>query len=61
MKRTATLIKQAEDGRQWVPVKQITCEVAGEMSDGSKVWSDVDTGEQYFLTRFLGKYMFFHI
>lgn len=46
---------------QWIPTEKITCEVTGEMSNGAKVWTDVETGEQYFLTRMLGEYMFYHI
>ena len=58
-KRTAYLNVRHEDGRQWIPSKKITCECTGEMSTGEKVWTDVETGEQYFLLRMLGKYMFF--
>lgn len=64
MKKTAILIvkdKKDEYGQQWIPTRKITCEVTGEMSDGAKVWTDIESGEQYFLTRMLGKYMFFHI
>ena len=64
MKRTAMLIvkgKLGEHGQEWIPTRKITCEVTGEMNDGAKVWTDVETGEQYFLARLLGKYMFYHI
>ena len=50
-----------DEHNQWTPTEKITCEVTGEMSNGAKVWTDVETGEQYFLTRMLGKYMFYHI
>ncbi len=62
MKRTAMKIIPLKDKYgQWIPTEKITCEVTGEMSDGVKVWTDVETGEQYYLTRMLGKYMFIHI
>ena len=63
MKRTATLIVKKEGSKygEWIPVRKITCEVTGEMNDGAKVWTDIETGEQYFLTRMLGHYMFYHI
>ena len=50
-----------DEHNQWTPTEKITCEVTGEMSNGAKVWTDVETGEQYFLTRMLGEYMFYHI
>lgn len=62
MKRTAIKIVPMHDKHnQWIPAEKITCELTGEMADGSKVWTEVETGEQYFLTRMLGKYMFYHI
>ena len=61
-KRTAMKIVPLHDEQnQWTPTEKITCEVTGEMSNGAKVWTDVETGEQYFLTRMLGEYMFYHI
>ena len=61
-KRTAMKIVPLHDEHnQWTPTEKITCEVTGEMSNGAKVWTDVETGEQYFLTRMLGEYMFYHI
>lgn len=66
MKRTAEVIVEKEDnnkyGKQWTGAGyKITCECVGEMENGAKVWEDVETGEQYFLTRMLGVYMFYHI
>lgn len=58
MRRTAVLIIRQDDG-QWIPDRKITCEVTGEMVDGTKIWTDIESGEQYWLTRMLGKYMFF--
>ena len=29
------------------------------MDTGTKVWTDIETGEQYFLLRMQGKYMFY--
>ena len=61
-KRTAMKIVPLHDEHnQWIPTEKITCEVTGEMSNGAKVWIDIETGEQYFLTRMLGEYMFYHI
>lgn len=42
-----------------IPHEKITCEVSGEMASGEKVWTDVATGEDYFLTRMCGKYAFY--
>lgn len=42
-------------------VRKITCEVTGEMAQGPKVWTDVETGKQYFCSRMLGHYYFYHI
>jgi hypothetical protein len=58
VKRTATLIEQQADG-QWLPKGKITCKVIGEMEHGEKVWEDIETGEQYWLARLNGQYMFF--
>jgi len=63
MKKTATLIKQGRDigngNHEWLPVRKITCEVTGEMDTGEKVWTDLETGEQYFCCRMLGHWMFY--
>ena len=62
MKRTAMkIVKQelTEYGWTWKEEKPITCECTGEMDTGTKVWTDIETGEQYFLTRINGKYSFF--
>lgn len=40
---------------------RITCECTGEMEDGTKVWTDVETAEQYFLVRVAGKFYFYHV
>lgn len=65
VRRTArVLVKKGEPteyGQQWTPGKTITCEVTGEMDDHSKVWTDIEDGEQYCLMRMLGKYNFVHI
>ena len=56
--------KHNENGAQtgeWVATEMITCEVTGEMDTGEKVWTDIETGEQYFLTRMCRHNMFFHI
>lgn len=37
---------------------RITCELIGEMSDGTKVWED-NNGKQYTKNLFYGKYYFF--
>ena len=64
MKRTAILIelvpsKKYPDKFEAIPHEKITCEVIGEMNTGTKVWSDVITGEQYFLIRMNGIYAFY--
>lgn len=63
MKRTAMKIVKDELMNNgywtWKEDKKITCECTGEMDTGTKVWTDIETGEQYFLTRMNGKYMFF--
>lgn len=38
---------------------KITCEVTGEMVDGTKVWTDPTTGEQYWCARLSGVYYFY--
>ena len=43
----------------WIVYDKITCEVSGEMDTGEKVWTELETGEQYFCTRMLGTYYFF--
>lgn len=63
-KMTATMVRLVPSktylGRyDAIPERKITCEVRGEMATGEKVWVDVETGEQYFLTRMLGNYMFY--
>lgn len=64
MKRTYVEIERQVDG-QSLPIAKITCEVTGEMQDGTKVWTKVDSNnnlflnEQYFCGRMLGKYFFF--
>lgn len=59
MKRTAMRIVKVENTDEWKEDKKITCECTGEMDTGAKVWTDIESGEQYFLTRLNGKYMFF--
>ena len=61
MKRTLQLIKPLDEARRrnWRTVKWITCEVTGEMATGEKVWTDTQTGEQYFCMRVLNKYYFY--
>ena len=60
MKRTAPRLQKLE-GEQWTAGEPITCEVTGEMDTGTKVWTDIETKEQFFLFRLLGKYYFCHI
>ncbi len=61
MRRTAPLITVNNDEyNTWTMHEPITCEVTGEMDTGTKVWTDVKTGEQYFLFRLCGKYYFCH-
>ena len=61
-KRTYWLIKINDDAfHSWTLVQKITCEVSGQMEDGSLVWTDIETGEQYFCSRLLGHYYFYHI
>ena len=43
----------------WKADKKITCECTGEMDTGAKVWTDTESGEQYFLTRLNGRYSFY--
>ncbi len=60
MKRTAFLIEEAKHGESWkLSENKITCEVAGEMNDGVKIWRDIESGNQYGLLRMLGKYYFY--
>ena len=58
MNRTAIAIEQTSSGKV-IPVDKITCELVGEMSDGKKVWQDIETGEQYMLLRAQGSYFFY--
>lgn len=64
-KRTAKILvrgQMTEYGQEWYEIeKTATCEVTGEMSTGTKVWTEVETGEQYFLTRLDGHYNFFQV
>ena len=60
MKRTAPRLQKLE-GEQWTAGELITCEVTGEMDTGTKVWTELKTGEQFFLFRLLGKYYFCHM
>ena len=57
MKRTLSAIVACGNGYCEV-IGYITCEVIGEMSDGRKVWRDIETGEQYFMYREVGKCFF---
>lgn len=57
VKKTLWLVERQIDG-QYKPIRKITCEVTGEMSDKSKVWTDVETDKQYFCCRICGHYMF---
>jgi hypothetical protein len=58
MKRTCWLAEKQKDG-QFYPTRKITCEVTGEMDTGTKVWTEISTGEQYFCFRLLGIYYFY--
>lgn len=61
MKRTAFLLKKEDNGKYNID-RAITCEVIGEMIDGSKVWEEVcrdeDDDRQYALLRSRGTYYF---
>lgn len=46
---------------EWTATRKITCEVTGQMSDGTLVWTEVETGEQYFCFRMLGTYYFYQV
>jgi hypothetical protein len=64
MKKTAIRIelvpsKKYLDRLETIPREKITCEVIGEMNTGTKIWADIATGEQYFLTRMCGVYAFY--
>lgn len=60
MKRTAYLIEDAHHESGWLlSENKITCELVGEMDEGTKVWQDVVTGKQYGLLRMIGKYYFY--
>lgn len=60
MKRTAPYVTINNDTHNtWNVHDKITCELTGEMDTGAKVWTDISTGKQYFLTRMLRKYYFF--
>ena len=64
MKRTGMRIVKGSIGlygQEWLAGCLITCELTGEMDNGAKVWTDIEDGEQYFLTRIKGRYMFYHI
>lgn len=61
-RRTYWLIKFNNDWRHsFDAVRKITCEVTGEIANGVKVWTDVETGEQYYCSRLLGTYYFYKI
>lgn len=57
MKRKYWMVEKQSDG-QYKPVKKIVCEVTGEMSDKSKVWTEIETGKQFFCCRICNHYMF---
>lgn len=64
MKRTGMRIvkgKNGPHGQEWLADCLVTCELTGQMDTGENVWTDIETGEQYFLTRLKGRYMFYHI
>lgn len=45
MKRTAYLIENAQHESGWLLSKnKITCELTGEMNDGTKIWQDTTSG-----------------
>ena len=51
MKRTLTSIKWNALTRKHEVQGRITCELTGEWFDGTKVWTDVETGHQYSMHR----------
>jgi hypothetical protein len=59
-KRTYWLMEQFKiNGKLYnVASRKITCEVTGEMSDGTKVWTDTETGHQYCCGRVSGHWYF---
>lgn len=57
MKRSAQKVKIDSSGKVTFCYK-ITCMVTGEMCDGRKVWTDLETGEQYFLYKVSNHYIF---
>ena len=63
MKRTHLLVEKGEDGKNFVN-GTISCEVIGEMIDGTKVWERIDDDEddsQYALIKVSGMYVFVHL
>ena len=52
MKKTAVMFLYDVELHEWVEYGEITCEVRGEMADGTKVGVDLETEEQYFLYRY---------
>ena len=57
MTRTALLLEIDSEHLAYFR-RKITCEVTGEMSDGTKVWTEILTGNQYFCHRYHGVYYF---
>lgn len=55
MKRTLYVVDFISNEKPTISSKKITCELAGEMASGEKVWYEVDTQEQYFMGRAKGK------
>ena len=62
MKRTAWALEKSDRpdalNGLWAE-RKITCEVTGEMDTGTKVWTELATGEQWFLMRMMGVYFFY--
>ena len=62
MRRTAWKVVENHDQYgTFTAEEKITCEVTGEMDTGTKVWTELKTGEQFLLFRMQGLYYFCHI
>lgn len=54
MKRTLRVVDFHSE-KITISDNKITCELAGEMASGEKVWYEVNTQEQYFMGRAKGR------
>lgn len=64
MKKTGYVV-EIENEKAILTQRQITCEVTGEMSDGTKVWTNIEKEEEQFYCRrfkeIKGVNFFFHL